>query len=97
MRFYGLPQEYWRPQILFEIARGVGTPLILDEAVDNQSFSHYTRALVDIDLSKYVLDEIMVDMEGYAFYMVVSYERLSEFCTHCVATVHVDTALQKVE
>lgn len=58
---------------MFEIARGVGTPFMLDEAANNRSFSHYARELVDIDLSKRVFDEIMVDMEGYAFYVVASY------------------------
>lgn len=70
---------------------------MLDEAANNQYFNHYACALVDIDLSKRVFDEIMVDMEGYVFYMVVSYERLSEFCTYSVAVGHVDTTMQKVE
>ena len=52
IRLLDLPQEYWRPKTLFEIANGVGTPLDLDVATKNRTFGHYARILVDIDLSK---------------------------------------------
>ncbi|MCI33137.1 NBS resistance protein, partial [Trifolium medium] len=61
IRIYELPQEYWRPRTLFEIAGGVGTPLMLDEATKNRSFGHYARVLVDIDLSKRVFEAILVE------------------------------------
>ncbi|KAG5074160.1 hypothetical protein JHK84_055391 [Glycine max] len=35
VRIYNLPQEYWRENILFAIARGVGVPLALNEATNN--------------------------------------------------------------
>lgn len=37
IRILGLPQEYWRPKILFAIAtRGIDTPLSLDDATGNE-------------------------------------------------------------
>jgi hypothetical protein len=30
VRFYGLSQEYWRPNILFTIASSIGTPICID-------------------------------------------------------------------
>ena len=31
VRIYNLSLEYWRPRAIFSIARGIGTPLSLDD------------------------------------------------------------------
>lgn len=49
IRILGLPQEYWRPKILFAIAREIGVPLSLDDATINMTLGHYARVLVDVD------------------------------------------------
>ncbi|MCI34005.1 defensin-like protein, partial [Trifolium medium] len=69
-----LPQEYWRQRTLFEIASEVDTPLALDDATLNRTFGHYARVLVDIDLSKHLFEEILVEREGYAFKLGIVYE-----------------------
>lgn len=51
IRIHRPPQKYWRPKILFTIARGVGIPLSLDDATKNRSLGHYARELVDVDLA----------------------------------------------
>ncbi|CAJ2668561.1 unnamed protein product [Trifolium pratense] len=56
---------------------------MLDEATKNRTFGHYARVLIDIDLSKRLFDEIMVEREGYAFHVEVVYEKLPEYCNHC--------------
>jgi len=61
IRSIDLPQEYWRHTTLFEIDNGVGTSLTLDNAAKNHTFSHFTRILVDLDLSKRIFNEIMVE------------------------------------
>ncbi|XP_062013958.1 uncharacterized protein LOC133730367 [Rosa rugosa] len=48
VRFYGLSQDYWHPQHLMEIARGVGTPLQLDRATKEREFGYFARVLVDV-------------------------------------------------
>jgi hypothetical protein len=83
-----LPQEYWRQRTLFEIASAIGTPLSLDESTINRTFGHYARVLVDMDLSRLVFDEVMVEREGFAFKIQVVYERLPEFCSHCQIIGH---------
>ncbi|MCH84492.1 NBS resistance protein [Trifolium medium] len=88
VRISNLPQEYWRPRTLFEIAGGVGTPLMLDAATKKRSFGHYARILVDVDLSKRLFDEIMVEREGFAFFVQVVYENLPDFCNHCQTIGH---------
>lgn len=39
--------------------------------------------LVDMDLSKRIFDEVLVEWESYAFNVEVVYERMPMFCTHC--------------
>ncbi|MCH91231.1 NBS resistance protein, partial [Trifolium medium] len=78
-----LPQEYWRHRTLFEIASAIGTPLSLDESTKNRVFGHYALILVDMDLSRRVFDEIMVERDGYTFNLEVVYERLPDVCSHC--------------
>jgi len=45
-------------------------------------FRHYARILVDTNFSRHVLDEIIVEQEGYAFKVEVSYEWFPYFCSH---------------
>lgn len=88
IRLVELPQEYWRERILKEIASAVGTPIDIDGPTRNRSFGHYARILVDIDLSKPVHDEILVERDGFAFMVEVQYERRPLFCNHCHSIGH---------
>lgn len=69
IRIHDLPQEYWRPRILFEIASGVGTPISLDDPTRNRIFGHFTRVLVDVDLTTDLPNYIMVEIENFAFFV----------------------------
>ncbi|XP_045831167.1 uncharacterized protein LOC123922495 [Trifolium pratense] len=86
VRFLSLPQEYWRPKILFAIANSLGTPVSLDAFTSKsffyRSFGHFARVLIDIDLSTKIRNRIWVEREGYAFLVNVEYENLPLFCTH---------------
>jgi len=73
---------------LFEIANGVGTPLTLDDATKNHTFGHFVRILVDLDLSQRIFNEIMVEREGFSFYVEIHYERLPEYCNNCAKIGH---------
>jgi hypothetical protein len=88
IRLMDLPQEYWRHRTLFEIASAVGTPLSLDASTSNRVFGHYARILVDIDLSRHIFDEILVERDDFDFKLEVVYERMPEFCSHCQVTGH---------
>jgi hypothetical protein len=72
----------------FEIASALGTPVSLDEFTINCTFGYYARVLVDMDLSRLVFDEVIVEREGFAFKIQVVYEWLSEFCSHCQIIWH---------
>jgi hypothetical protein len=73
---------------LKEIASAVGTPIDIDGPTRNRTFRHYARILVDIDLSKRIYEEILVEREGFAFKVEVQYERLPLFCQHCYSIGH---------
>jgi len=68
---------------LQEIASVVGTPLLVDNATSKRLYSHYSCILVDMNYSRKLFHEITVEREGFAFNVVVAYEWLSDFCTHC--------------
>jgi hypothetical protein len=88
IRLVELPQEYWRERTLKEIASAVGTPIDIDGHTRNRTFGHYARILVDIDLSKKLYDEILVEREDFAFKVEVQYERMPLFCHHCHSIGH---------
>lgn len=88
IRIVDLPMEHWRPNILFEIAGGIGTPLSLDESTKNKVFGHYARILVDVDLCSNLPNEIMVERNDYAFYVGIVYEKLPMFCDFCNSIGH---------
>lgn len=87
VRIYGLPQEYWRKNILFSIVSGVGSPICTDNATGKpmieRTFGHYARVLVDMDLSQTLRYTLLVERVGFAFYVDLDYENLPDFCTHC--------------
>jgi len=88
IRLWELPQEYWTKRTLYEIAGAVGTPLLIDNVTRNRLYGHYARILVDLDLSKKVFYEVMVEREGFAFPVSIEYEGLPDFCTHCHSIDH---------
>jgi len=76
IRLLELPQEYWMDRMLREIASAIGTPLLIDSATQNRVFGHYARVLVDMDLSKQIFNEVMIERTCYSFAIEVIYERL---------------------
>jgi len=68
---------------LFEIASGIGTPLVLDDATKSRSFGIYARILIDVDMSGKLFNSVIVEREGFAFPVEVQYERQPSFCSHC--------------
>jgi len=88
IRLWELPQEYWMERTLYEIVGAVGTPLLIDNVTRNRLYGHYARILVDLDLSKDIFYEIMVEREGFAFPLAIEYEGLPDFCKHCQSIGH---------
>jgi len=51
-------------------------------------FGHYARILVDIDFSKKIFHETLVEREGGSYPTEVVYERILDFCSHCQTLGH---------
>ena len=88
VRIHDLSWEYWHPQILSDIAKCVGHPLKIDNASIQGDLGHYARVLVDIDLSKSLIYSVMIEREGYEFFVSFTYENLPEFCSNCSSVGH---------
>jgi hypothetical protein len=86
VRFYGLAQEYWRPNIIFAIGSSLGTPICTDDVTAKpqfeRTFGHYARVLIDMDLSQTLRDKVLVERIGFAFFIEIEYENLPEYCNH---------------
>lgn len=68
VRILDLRQEHWSPKLLFEIIKGIDSPIVLDEATKSRSFGHFARVLVDLDLTGKLLSEFLVERESFAFF-----------------------------
>lgn len=84
VRFWDLGFAYWDHQTLFEIAKGVGTPIKLDPRTQNRSVGLYARILVDVDLSRPLLTRLRVNREnGDTVVLGVDYESVPVICAAC--------------
>jgi hypothetical protein len=92
VRFYGLSQEYWRPNIIFAIASSIGTPICIDSITAKpmleRTFGQFVRVLVDMDLSQTLRDKVLIERVGFAFFVDIDYENLPPFCTNCKLIGH---------
>ncbi|KAJ4719149.1 DUF4283 domain protein [Melia azedarach] len=90
IRLHGLSLEYWHPQILMTIARGVGIPLQINQATRDMKYGFYAHILVEADLSKPLPDFITVELPNYEFDVEVHYENLPTKCNGCNRFGHAD-------
>lgn len=92
VRIYGLPQEYWRPRIMFAIASSVGTPICTDTAsakpMTERTFGQFARVLVDMDVTQMLRYKVLVERKDYAFFVELDYENIPDFCNHCMKIGH---------
>ena len=99
LRIHGLAQEYWRKKIIFAIASSVGTPICVDSVTSKpaleRTFGHFARVLVDLDLSKELKYEVLVERKGFAFFVELEYEKLPEFCDYCKLVGHNSVVCRK--
>ena len=81
-----LPWEYWYPNILLNVARGIGIPLKIDQNTLDGNFGHFARILIKVDLSKELLESIMIERQGHKlvfflffFYFFIYLYRVRKF------------------
>lgn len=68
---------------MFEIDRNIDVAITLDEATFKHYFGHFRKVLIDINVSSKLQEQILVEMEGFAFLIDVEYEKIHPFCHSC--------------
>ncbi|OIW02047.1 hypothetical protein TanjilG_21096 [Lupinus angustifolius] len=96
VKLVGLPPEYWSSRILFSIAGGIGVPISLDEATNNRSFGHFANVLVDINLKATLPEQILVEQEGFSFFVSIEYKNLPDLCSGCHYISHLVSNCRKM-
>lgn len=78
--------------MLFAIASANGSPICMDETTTksmfDRSFKHFSRILVDLDLTGTFRNNILVERKSFAFFVEVDYENMPDFCDHCKFISH---------
>lgn len=79
----------------------MGTPICVDSVTSKpalqRTFGHFARVLVDLDMSKELKYEVLVERTGYAFFVELAYEKIPEFCDHCKMVGHNVAECRKVK
>ena len=94
VRFYDLTWEFWHPQILSDIACGIGVPLKFDRAILKGDYGHFTHMLIDVDLSKPLSNSIMIEVGEDYLFSTLHFENVPNFysvyCTigHTATSYH---------
>ncbi|KAK2658156.1 hypothetical protein Ddye_004689 [Dipteronia dyeriana] len=88
VRFYDLPWEFWHPQILSDMARGIEIPLKFDRATLEGDYGHFACMLIDVDLSKPLPDSIMIEVGDDCLFPTLFFENVPSFCSVCCSIGH---------
>ncbi|KAF1890272.1 hypothetical protein Lal_00025605 [Lupinus albus] len=78
----------WNLNIIFTTAGGISTPISLDEDTTNRSFGHFARVLVDVDLKNTAPTQVLVERDGFEFFVGTEVENIPAFCSGCHAIGH---------
>nr|KYP31553.1 hypothetical protein KK1_048053 [Cajanus cajan] len=62
--------------------------ILVDKATLNRTYGHFARVLIEVDLSKKIPTQLMVEREGYASYVSFEFDRLPLFCSTCHCIGH---------
>lgn len=68
IRLPGIPHEYWKRDMVIEIASKVGKPIVVDVKIEKLLKGAFTRACIKVDLTKpLVVGAIVGDGEEIIF------------------------------
>ncbi|KAF3452091.1 hypothetical protein FNV43_RR08187 [Rhamnella rubrinervis] len=83
IRILNLNWVSWHPQILSNLACGVGVLLKFDHSTLLGDFGHFARILVDVDMASFLSDMLTLGVHGYCHEICMVYEKLPAYCTTC--------------
>jgi len=65
--------EYRKPQSIFSITRGIGTPFSLDDSTMNKSRGFFAIVMIDIDMLSTLPIQILVEKFGVSFISYIEF------------------------
>ncbi|KAF5192141.1 zinc ion binding / nucleic acid binding protein [Thalictrum thalictroides] len=92
-----LPMECWDLESIMLIARGVGYPMKVDDSTLYKTYGYYAHVLVDVDLTKTIPNQILVETVDSKFWQDVEVGKLPKFCNHCKMVGHVVSECKKIK
>ncbi|KAL0329001.1 UNVERIFIED_CONTAM: hypothetical protein Sradi_4886800 [Sesamum radiatum] len=87
-----LPAHLFRKDVLFVIAKIIGTPLQIDHSTANQSKFLKARVCVEIDLLKPMPQEVDLQICGETIVQKIEYEQVLTYCSLCHHVGYQDSA-----
>ncbi|KAI3454755.1 hypothetical protein Pfo_011418 [Paulownia fortunei] len=88
IRLLGLPIHLFDKRVLFNIARLIGKPLRIDEAILDYSRPSFARVCIGLNLMDEMVDHVWIGSQKRAFMQWVLYENPPKYCTHCMHLGH---------
>ncbi|CAA7036131.1 unnamed protein product [Microthlaspi erraticum] len=79
VRLSNIPVNFYHKAILMGIAKGIGTPVKVDDTTLNFERARFARICVEVNLKKPLKGTVVINGERY----FVSYEGLSTICSLC--------------
>ncbi|KAK4392369.1 hypothetical protein Sango_2014700 [Sesamum angolense] len=87
-----LPAHLFRKDVLFVIAKIIGTPLQIDNSTTNQSKFFKAKVCVEIDILKPMPQEVDLQICGEIIVQKIEYEHVPTYCSLCHHVGHQDSA-----
>ncbi|XP_070017237.1 uncharacterized protein [Nicotiana sylvestris] len=89
IRFPKLPLNCWGVNSLNRIASSINTPTYADECTAKQLRVYYARMLIEVDVTKPLKDEVIVeDSNGKTLMQPINYDWKPKFCETCQVIGH---------
>ena len=86
-----LPLHLWVDSILKEVGSSLGAFCLIDKDSSNIYRTTYARILVELDVSKGLLDSILMASSFGSWDILIDYEGIPFHCRKCRMTGHLDS------
>jgi len=83
-----LPLKYWQLRAIFSIARGVCTPISLDDCTMNTIKEFFAHVVFDLDMLPELPNQILLERLGFSFVVDIKYEILPPLYCSCKMIGH---------
>lgn len=83
IRLYSLPLDYWKPKSLKTIGNKLGHFLKISEETLKGKYTSFARICVEMDLSRALLEAIILEVYDEEWVQTVDYEHIPFSCRKC--------------